>query len=98
MILGGEFGQSFSLPYDLANEGAVQELVEGMEGRNIVEISGEIRNLGPLVVLTAKGGELWEREREPVWEAFLRPVLPPPGAHRNTLGKEGHPAGNGRVV
>jgi hypothetical protein len=85
MILGGEFGESFNLPYDLTNEGAMEELVEGMEKRNILERKGELGKLGPLVVLTVKGGELWERERKPVWEAFFQPRFSSPGVHKRTF-------------
>src|SRR5262245_9930289 len=77
LLLHPDQGEAFNLPYHHRVEpGEMPSFLQVMKERGLVEESrvGSKKLFG----LTGTGGELWERERLPVWDAYCsarrRPV------------------------
>ncbi|HEY7375412.1 MAG TPA: hypothetical protein VIF57_24855 [Polyangia bacterium] len=73
MVEGDDFNEMFNLGYRPSVGGADRlALIESMSRRGLIERSGDADRSGAAVSLTPDGGQLWERERRPVWEAQVR--------------------------
>lgn len=70
---GDTFGEAFNLGYSPQLEDDQRlALINSMRERGILEETRTGKRWDPCISLTPASGELWERERRPVWEAFLR--------------------------
>jgi hypothetical protein len=70
LLLGDSFAEMFNLGY--GGEAPLDEdVLDGLLGRGLLRVRGRSRASDqPVLALTAEGGALWERERQPIWEAY----------------------------
>jgi len=65
------FDERFNFPYNHSlKDKDLTVCLENLKSQNLIRIKEENSSKKLFVELTAKGGNLWEKEREPIWEKY----------------------------
>lgn len=80
------FDERFNFPYKHSlNDKDLIDCLDNLKSQNLVRIKAEINSKKSFVELTAKGGKLWEIEREPIWEKYCEGWTYSPYREENKL-------------